>query len=242
MRTGNLKPYESRDEVSKIFIRRPNSAFTKSSAKHRLVWISSMEVLESYLQHALQVSLSSFSVEHCGVWALIVGEGRDMLFVHHYVQIYESLYVAERRSRVAEGGDGANASRSMELFRSWLGLESSQIHCEDLPRCLKAWLFALAALTTRSTHCYGCCSEIAPSNIPSSAEGKHSRHLGDRSARLSCCCCCCLGTMRRCCSSKLLAPLSFFHFHYRWLLHVHTHIYVYIYTYIVCVASKLSCL
>ena len=147
-----------------------------------------MEVLESYLQHALQVSLSSFSVEHCGVWALIVSEGRDMLFVqprlhqslaspdgddqsrrivllqgpdlHHYVQIYESLYVAERRSRVAEGGDGATASRSMELFRSWLGLESSQIHCEDLPRCLKVWLFAFAALTTRSTHCYGCCSEI----------------------------------------------------------------------------------
>ena len=34
MRAGNLKPYESRDEVSKIFIRRPNSASTKSSAKH----------------------------------------------------------------------------------------------------------------------------------------------------------------------------------------------------------------
>ena len=143
MSTGNLKPYESRDEVSKIFIRRSNSASTKSSAKHRLVWNSSVEVLESYPQHPLQVSLSSFSVEHCGVWALIVGEGRDMLIVHHYVQIYESLYVAERRNRVAEGGHGANASRSMELFRSWLGLESSQIDCEVVIALLGQWVLLL---------------------------------------------------------------------------------------------------
>ena len=77
MFAGNLKPYESGDEVSKIFIRRSNSGFTKSSAKHRFVWIASMEGLESCPQEALQDSLSSFSVEHCGVWALIVGEGRD---------------------------------------------------------------------------------------------------------------------------------------------------------------------
>ena len=106
-----------------------------------------MEGLESCLQEALQDSLSSFSVEHCGVWALIVGEGRDMLFVHHYVQIYESLYVAERRSRVAEGGDGANASRSMELFRSWLGLDSLQTDCEVVNALLgsrSSWALHLA--------------------------------------------------------------------------------------------------
>ena len=35
LRAGNLKPHESGDEVSKIFIRRSDSGSTKSSAKHR---------------------------------------------------------------------------------------------------------------------------------------------------------------------------------------------------------------
>ena len=154
MRAGNLKPYESGDQVSKIFIPRSNDGFTKSTAKQRLVWIASVEGLSSFLQQALQNRVSTFSVEHLGVWALVVAEGRDMLSVqprvhqllefpdgddqsrrivllqgpdlHRYVQMYESLYVAQRRNCVVAGGDGANASRSMELFRAWLGLESLQ--------------------------------------------------------------------------------------------------------------------
>ena len=81
MRAGNLNFYESGDQVSKIFIRRSNDGFTKSSAKQRLVWIASVEGLSSFLQQALQNRVSTFSVEHLGVWALVVAEGRDMLSV-----------------------------------------------------------------------------------------------------------------------------------------------------------------
>ena len=66
LRAGNLKPHESGDEDSKIFIRRSDSGSTKSSAKHRLVWIASMDRVRSCLEEARQCPPPSFSVESCG--------------------------------------------------------------------------------------------------------------------------------------------------------------------------------
>ena len=177
LRAGNLKPYERGDEVSKIFIRRSDSGSTKSSAKHRLVWIASMGYLRSRLEMAHRQQMQSFDVESCGVWALIVGEGRDLLTVlprirdlptsdndelgrvvllqgpdfHRYVQIYESLYAAERRNRVARAGDGASAPCGMELFRVWLGLHPSQTDCDSVslllgPRIVRVSLLDCAEL------------------------------------------------------------------------------------------------
>ena len=81
LRAGNLKPHESGDVVSKIFIPRVKSDSTKFSAKHRLVGMASMQRLRSCVREVRRRPLSRFSVEDCGVWATIVGEGRDMLSV-----------------------------------------------------------------------------------------------------------------------------------------------------------------
>ncbi len=152
LRACNLKPYESGEEVSKIFIPCSDSGSTKPSAKYRLVWIASMGYLRSRLEMAHRQQMQSFDVESCGVWAFIVGEGRDFLTVlppirdlptsdnvesgrvvllqgpdlHRYVQIYESLYASERRNRVAGAGDGAIVPCGMALFRVWLGLDVSE--------------------------------------------------------------------------------------------------------------------
>ena len=119
--TGNLKPYEGGDEVSKIFIRRSNSGFTKSSAKHRFLWIASMEGLESFPQEALQDSLSSFSVEHCGVWALVVGKGRDMFFVQPRVHQSPAF------------PDGDDQSRRIVLLQGPDSRASGMLFMDELP-------------------------------------------------------------------------------------------------------------
>ena len=68
LRVGNSKPRQSGDVVSKIFIPREYCAFTKSSAKHRLVWISGLRRLRRRLQKVRRRSLSSISLEECCRW------------------------------------------------------------------------------------------------------------------------------------------------------------------------------
>ena len=146
---GRLKQYESGEQVSNILISCSDRSSMESGAKYRLVWIASMAYLRSRLEMARSQQMQSFDVESCGVWAFIVGEGRDYVTVlpsirdllksdivelgrvvllpgpdlRRYVQIYESLCASERRSRVLGAGDGVIVPCGVPLFRVWLGLD-----------------------------------------------------------------------------------------------------------------------
>jgi len=158
LRVGSLKRYESGEEVSKVFIPCSDSSSTELGAKYRLVWIASIGYLRSRLEIAHSQQLQSFDVESCGVWAFIVGEGRDFVTVlppirellksdsselgrvvllqgpdlRRYVQIYESLCASERRNRVAGVGDGAIVRCGLALFRVWLGLDVSETDSDSV--------------------------------------------------------------------------------------------------------------
>ena len=80
-----------------------------------------MEGLESCLQEALQDSLSSFSVEHCGVWALVVGKGRDMFFVQPRVHQSPAF------------PDGDDQSRRIVLLQGPDSRASGMLFMDELP-------------------------------------------------------------------------------------------------------------
>ena len=83
IRFGNLEPCDSQDTISKIFMPRDPSAYSRSKEcdKQRLVWIASLHLLRQRFKDAERRQRDNFDVEACGVWAFVVSHSADQISV-----------------------------------------------------------------------------------------------------------------------------------------------------------------